>query len=65
MSASVPKPVRSFIGATGVLTPEQVTEDEGVVTVVGDWASSWANGRSSFAFQAAGDKIASMIIGEC
>ncbi|MCW4460017.1 nuclear transport factor 2 family protein [Microbacterium sp. MPKO10] len=55
---------KEFIGATGVLTPEEVTDDGDAVTVVGDWASSWANGRSSFTFQTAGDKIASMTIRE-
>lgn len=55
---------KEFIGATGVLTPEEVTESGDSVTVVGDWASTWANGRSSFAFAVAGDKIASMTIRE-
>lgn len=53
-----------FIGATGTLTPETVTIDAGVVTVIGDWRSTHANGRSSFAFETAGEKIARMTIRE-
>jgi len=53
-----------FIGATGTLTPQQTTIDGDTVTVVGDWASTHANGLSSFAFAVAGDKIASMTIRE-
>lgn len=53
-----------FIGATGVLTPEEVTVDGEVVTVIGDWRSTHANGRSSFAFEVEGDKIAKMTIRE-
>jgi len=51
-----------FIGATGTLTPQQTTIDGDTVTVVGDWASTHANGLSSFAFAVTGDKIASMTI---
>lgn len=53
-----------FIGATGVFTPEEVDQSGSAVTVVGDWKSTWANGRSSFAFETAGDKIVSMTIRE-
>lgn len=53
-----------FLGARGTLTPEAVTEDGDTVTVVGDWASTHANGRSRFTFTVAGDKIAAMIIRE-
>lgn len=53
-----------FIGATGTLTPEEVSVDGDDVTVVGDWRSTHANGRSSFTFRLAGDAIASMTIRE-
>lgn len=53
-----------FIGARGVLTPEQVTVDGDVVTVIGDWRSNHANGRSSFTFRVDGDQIVSMTIRE-
>lgn len=55
---------QEFIGATGTLTPEEVTVAGDSVTVVGDWSSTHANGRSSFAFEVTGDKIASMTIRE-
>lgn len=55
---------REFLGADGVLTPEEVTTDGDTVTVVGDWRSTHANGRSSFAFRLAGDRVASMTIRE-
>jgi hypothetical protein len=56
---------REFIGATGVLTPEEVSvAGDGAVTVVGDWRSTHANGRSSFRFAVDGDHIASMTIRE-
>jgi len=34
------------------------------VTVIGDWASTHANGRSSFTFDLDGDRIARMTIRE-
>lgn len=61
---------KEFIGATGTLTPIQVsTEDTAdavvtVVTVVGDWASTHANGLSRFEFSVSGDRIDSMTIRE-
>ncbi len=55
---------REFIGARGVLTPEEVADDGDVVTVVGDWRSNHANGRSSFTFRVDGDQISSMTIRE-
>lgn len=55
---------REFLGSQGVLTPETVDVDGATVTVVGDWRSTHANGRSSFAFVTAGDRIASMTIRE-
>lgn len=53
-----------FIGATGTLTPRDVTVDGDTVRVVGDWASTHANGLSEFTFAVAGDKLASMTIRE-
>ena len=55
---------KEFIGATGVLTPEEVTTEGDRITVIGDWASNYANGRSSFAFDLDGDRIARMTIRE-
>ncbi|UVI36111.1 nuclear transport factor 2 family protein [Brevibacterium spongiae] len=55
---------KEFIGATGTITPEEVTEDGDRVTVIGDWRSTHANGRSSFAFDLDGDRIAKMTIRE-
>ncbi|MYW91015.1 nuclear transport factor 2 family protein [Amycolatopsis rubida] len=51
-----------FIGARGVLTPEESTVSGDVVTVVGDWRSNHANGRSKFVFDVDGDRIAKMTI---
>lgn len=53
-----------FIGARGILTPEEVSDDGDVVTVVGDWRSNHANGRSSFTFDVDGDSISRMTIRE-
>ena len=53
-----------FIGANGTLTPEEVAVDGDQVTVVGDWRSTRANGRSSFTFDVVGDAIAKMTIRE-
>ena len=53
-----------FIGARGTLTPEEVTVDGETVTVIGDWRSSHANGRSSFEFDISGGKLAKMTIRE-
>lgn len=55
---------REFLGATGTLTPERITQDGHTATVIGDWRSSFANGLSSFRFVLEGDKIASMTIRE-
>ena len=41
-----------------------VTVDGDTVRVVGDWASTHANGLSEFTFAVAGDKLASMTIRE-
>lgn len=53
-----------FIGSHGTLTPESVDEDGATVTVVGDWRSTHANGRSRFEFVVDGSSIASMTIRE-
>ena len=53
-----------FIGSNGILTPEEVTVDGTAITVIGDWRSNHANGRSRFQFLTAGDKIARMEISE-
>lgn len=53
-----------FIGADGTLAVENVASSGDVVTVIGDWRSTHANGRSSFAFDIVGDKIARMTIRE-
>ncbi|WP_166968598.1 nuclear transport factor 2 family protein [Brevibacterium atlanticum] len=53
-----------FIGATGTISPEEVTIEDDHITVIGDWASTHANGRSSFAFDLDGDQITRMTIRE-
>ncbi|WP_370934973.1 nuclear transport factor 2 family protein [Amycolatopsis sp. cg13] len=53
-----------FIGSRGVLTPEEVTVSGDTVTVVGDWRSNHANGRSKFVFDVDGDRLAKMTIRE-
>ena len=53
-----------FIGSRGILTAEEVTVSGAVVTVVGDWRSNYANGRSKFVFEVDGDRIAKMTIRE-
>ena len=47
-----------------MLTPEEVAVSGDEVTVVGDWRSNHANGRSAFTFAVTGDKIAKMTIRE-
>lgn len=39
-----------FIGAKGTLEVEEVSDGPDGFTVIGDWRSNHANGRSSFAF---------------
>ncbi|GAB3304621.1 nuclear transport factor 2 family protein [Epidermidibacterium keratini] len=53
-----------FIGSDGVLTPEEVFDEDGELVVVGDWRSNHANGRSKFAFAIEGEQIAKMTISE-
>ncbi|GGF44875.1 hypothetical protein GCM10010922_20700 [Microbacterium sorbitolivorans] len=55
---------KEFIGSRGVLTVEEVGVAGDEVTVVGDWRSNHANGRSKFVFDVAGDKLAKMTIRE-
>ncbi|GLU47887.1 nuclear transport factor 2 family protein [Nocardiopsis ansamitocini] len=53
---------KEFIGSNGTLTPEEVTATGDEVTVIGDWRSDHANGRSVFSFATAGHKLAKMTI---
>lgn len=55
---------REFIGSQGVLTVEEVKTEGDQVTVVGDWRSTHANGRSTFVFDVTGDRLARMTISE-
>lgn len=55
---------REFIGSRGVLTVEEVAVAGDEVTVIGDWRSNHANGRSRFVFEIDGDKLAKMTIRE-
>ncbi|OLT40721.1 polyketide cyclase [Saccharomonospora sp. CUA-673] len=55
---------KEFIGARGVLTVEEVETSGSTITVVGEWRSNWANGRSQFTFDVDGDKLAKMTIRE-
>ncbi|GAA0037355.1 nuclear transport factor 2 family protein [Brevibacterium metallidurans] len=53
-----------FIGSKPTLTPEQVDVDGNAVTVIGDWRSNHANGRSAFTFITSGHEITSLTIRE-
>ncbi|MER7557525.1 nuclear transport factor 2 family protein [Nocardioides sp. NPDC126508] len=53
-----------FIGAEGTLAVEEVEAAGSTVTVIGDWRSNHANGRSKFVFDVAGDQLARMTIRE-
>ena len=53
-----------FIGANGTLAVEEVQAADGAVTVVGDWRSTHANGRSKFVFDIVGDLLTRMTIRE-
>lgn len=55
---------KEFIGSQGALTVEEVNIEGSTVTVIGDWRSNHANGRSTFVFQTAGDKLTKMTISE-
>jgi ketosteroid isomerase-like protein len=53
-----------FIGAQGTLAVEEVEAAGASVTVIGDWRSTHANGRSKFVFDIDGDRLAKMTIRE-
>ncbi|GGU43630.1 nuclear transport factor 2 family protein [Nocardioides albus] len=53
-----------FIGASGTLAAEEVEVSGSTVTVIGDWRSTHANGRSTFIFDVDGDRLARMTIRE-
>ncbi|GAA3283059.1 nuclear transport factor 2 family protein [Nesterenkonia halobia] len=55
---------KEFIGSHGTLTVEEVDTAGDTVTVIGDWRSNHANGRSRFVFDVHGDKLAKMTIRE-
>ncbi|GGC69085.1 nuclear transport factor 2 family protein [Hoyosella rhizosphaerae] len=55
---------KEFIGARGTLAVEEVDTTGGTITVIGDWRSNHANGRSKFIFETEGDKLAKMTIRE-
>lgn len=55
---------KEFIGSRGTLAVEEVSVAGNTVTVVGDWRSNHANGRSKFVFETADDKLAKMTIRE-
>lgn len=55
---------KEFIGAEGTLTPEEVATNGEAVTIIGDWRSSHANGRSSFTFHITANKFSQMTIRE-
>lgn len=55
---------REFIGSQGTLSVEEVEVDGEQITVVGDWRSNHANGRSKFVFDVDGDLLAKMTIRE-
>lgn len=55
---------REFIGSRGTLTVEEVEDRGSTVTVVGDWRSHHANGRSTFVFDIDGDTLVKMTIRE-
>lgn len=55
---------KEFIGAKGTLAVETVERDGAAIVVIGDWRSTYANGRSKFTFDVAGDRIVTMTIRE-
>ncbi|WP_084040497.1 nuclear transport factor 2 family protein [Demequina sp. NBRC 110053] len=55
---------KEFLGARGTLTVREVEVEGRVVTVVGDWRSTHANGLSSFEIVPEEGQIASMTIRE-
>ncbi|TSI12129.1 nuclear transport factor 2 family protein [Brevibacterium aurantiacum] len=55
---------QEFIGSQGTLAIEEASVAGNLVTVVGDWRSNHANGRSMFIFEVNGNKLAKMTIRE-
>lgn len=55
---------KEFIGSRGTLTVEEASAAGSTVTVVGDWRSDHANGRSRFVFEIADGKLVKMTIRE-
>ena len=55
---------KEFIGSRGTLAVEEVEAAGSTITVIGDWRSHHANGRSRFVFDTDGDKLAKMTIRE-
>src|SRR5699024_12607667 len=55
---------KEFIGSRGTLAVEEVDIAASTITVIGDWRSNHANGRSKFVFDVVGDKLAKMTIRE-
>lgn len=53
-----------FIGAHGTLAVEEVQAAGATVTVIGDWRSTHANGRSKFVFDIDGGRLTKMTIRE-
>lgn len=53
---------KEFIGARGTFTPEEVFDNGDELTIIGDWRSNYANGRSRFTFRVDGAKISKMTI---
>lgn len=53
-----------FIGARGTLAVEEVEVSGTTITVIGDWRSQHANGRSRFDFEVDGDTLTRMTIRE-
>lgn len=55
---------KEFIGSRGTLSIEEVEVEGDTVTVIGDWRSNYANGRSKFIFETNSEKLAKMTISE-
>ena len=55
---------KEFIGSRGTLAVEEIDVAGVIITVVGDWRSNYANGRSKFVFDVDGEKLTKMTIRE-
>ncbi|GAA1173696.1 nuclear transport factor 2 family protein [Nesterenkonia xinjiangensis] len=51
-----------FIGARGTMDLESIEEKGDTVTVIADWRSNHANGRSEFTFTVDGERLRAMRI---